>query len=554
MTTTRAPETSRNFEAWLHRHPRLADLPEEVTDSGIPVRVVYTADDVAPGVDQRNGWPGEAPYARGIYPSMYRGQLWTMRMYSGLDDPEETNKRFRFLLNQGQTGLSVALDLPTQMGYDSDAPAARYEVGRTGVAITTADDMSSVFDGIPLGKVSTSFTVNGTAPIILAFYIVAAERQGVPLAKVAGTIQNDILKEYISRNAYIFPPAPALRYVTDAMEYCTKNLPAFHSISICGYHMRQAGCDAVQEVAFTLANALVYCDALIGRGIDIDDFAPRLSFNFSVMSELFEEVAKLRAARRLWSRLIEDRYHPKDPRSQMLRFFSGGDGTSLTTVEPLNNIVRVTMHQLGIVLGGGQALHTVSYDEAMGLPTEESALVALRTQQILAHETGITKTVDPLAGSYFVEALTDEIDQRAEALIADIEQRGGMTELIANGWLQAEIDGRAYRRELAFASGERKVIAVNAYRSAKDVEAGYTAAVSQPALGLEERRIRQLAEHRRTRSQATVDACLTEVVAAAAGTTNTMGPILKAARAGATVGEITDALRSVWGSFAAPLS
>jgi methylmalonyl-CoA mutase, N-terminal domain len=537
------------FAAWSARHPAVGSLTEQATDAGIPVRPVYTAADVAPGADERNGWPGEPPFARGIYPTMYRGKLWTMRMYSGLDAPEETNKRFRFLLEQGQTGLSVALDLPTQMGYDSDDPAVRHEVGRTGVAVCTVDDMAAIFDGIPLAEISTSFTINATAPIILAFYIVAAERQGVPLAKVAGTIQNDILKEYISRNAYIFPPEPALRFVADAMEFCAQNMPAFHPVSVCGYHMRQAGCDAVQEVAFTIANGLVYCDALIERGLCIDDFAPRFSFNFSVMSELFEEVAKLRAARRIWSRLIGERYEPRNPRSQMLRLFSGGDGTSLTSVEPLNNIVRVTMHQLGVVLGGAQAVHTVSYDEAIGLPTEEAAMVALRTQQILAHETGITKTVDPLAGSYYVESLTDEIDQRASALIAEVESRGGMPRLISSGQVQFDIDEKAFQRELAIAKGQRKIVGVNCYRQDDMV---HSVRVSQPNAQMQRRQIERVREHRCRRDEPEVRRRLSRVAAAAAGTVNTMEPILDAVRSGATIGELSDSLRTVWGTFAAP--
>ncbi|MGH3756354.1 acyl-CoA mutase large subunit family protein [Actinophytocola sp.] len=536
---------------WLDRHPEAADAAEVVTDSDLPVRVVYASDDVAPGVEERNGLPGEAPYARGIYPTMYRGRLWTMRLYSGLETAVDTNKRFRFLLEQGQTGLSVALDLPTQMGYDSDAPQAHHEVGRTGVAICSAQDMCDIFDGIPLEKVSTSFTINATAAILLAFYVVAAERQGVPWERVSGTIQNDILKEYIARKTYIFPPEPSLRLVADAMEFCAEHLPRFNSISVCGYHMRQAGCDAVQEVAFTLANALVYVERLVRRGLDIDDFAPRISFNFSTMSELFEEVAKHRACRRVWARLIEDRYQPKDPRSTMMRFFSGGDGTSLTAVEPLNNIVRVTMHQLGIILGGAQAVHTVAYDEAIGLPTEESALVALRTQQILAHETGVTKTVDPLAGSYYVESLTDEIERRVLALIEQIEERGGMPELIATRWVQDEIEQRAYEWELAIARGERKVVGVNAFAAERAGATEPTFPLPEAARAdLEQRQIDRLNRHRADRDEVAVSACLDRIrVAAAEPDTPLMPLLLDGARAGATVGEICDVLRAQWGTF-----
>ena len=537
---------SRRYSGWLERHPEVRDLPGAVTDSGIPVDVTYTPEHLEPGVADRAGMPGEHPYTRGIYPSMYRGRLWTMRMYSGMETAEDTNERFRFLLEQGQTGLSVALDLPTQMGYDSDAPAARHEVGRAGVAVCSASDMEDIFAGIPLGEVSTSFTINATAPILLAFYVVAAERQGVSPARVAGTIQNDILKEYVARKTYIFPPRPSLRFVADAMEYCAAELPRFNSISVCGYHMRQAGCDAVQEVAFTLANALTYVDELIGRGLDIDDFAPRFSFNISTMSELFEEAAKHRAIRRLWARLVAERYSPQDPRSTMFRVFSGGDGTSLTAVEPLNNIVRVTIHQLGLILGGVQAVHTVAYDEAIGLPTEESALVALRTQQILAHETGITKTVDPLAGSYYVEHLTDEIERRARALIDDIERRGGMVRLIADGWVQDRIEEKAFEREMAIARGDTRIVGVNAFAA----EDGPRPSIAPPAFdeSMEERQLERLARHRQARDSGAVAAALERIgVDAAKDDVNLMPALFDAARAGATVGEICDVLRAEWG-------
>jgi len=535
------------YDRWLERHPELTEVPDVTTDSGIPVRLVYTREDVSEDNALRSGFPGEPPYTRGIYPSMYRGRLWTMRMYSGLETAEDTNERFRFLLEQGQTGLSVALDLPTQMGYDSDAPQARHEVGRAGVAVCSVSDMEDIFTGIPLGEVSTSFTINATAPILLAYYIVAAERQGVPVAEVSGTIQNDILKEYIARKTYIFPPEPSVRFLADAVEFCAAELPRFNPISVCGYHMRQAGCDAVQEIAFTFANALVYIDALIERGLSIDDFAPRFSFNLSTMTELFEEIAKHRAARRLWATLIEERYHPTNPKSLMFRVFSGGDGTSLTAVEPLNNIVRVTLHQLGLVLGGVQAVHTVAYDEAIGLPTEESALVALRTQQILAHESGITKTVDPMAGSYYLEALTDQIESRARALIDDVHAGGGILTLIGKGWIRDQIEERAYERELAFASGEKKIVGVNAFVS----EAAGEPSVALPAFdeSMEQRQLERLARHRASRDSGAVELSLKSVSAAAASSANTMPSLLEAARAGVTVGEICDTLRAEWGVF-----
>jgi methylmalonyl-CoA mutase N-terminal domain/subunit len=535
---------------WLERHPEAADLPVERSDSGIPVRVVYSSDDAAPGIEERNGMPGEPPFGRGVYPTMYRGQLWTMRMYSGLETAADTNRRFRFLLDQGQTGLSVAFDLPTQMGYDSDAPEARFEVGRTGVAVSSPTDLAEIFDGIPLDEVSTSFTINATAPIILAYYIVAAERQGVDPSLLRGTIQNDILKEYVARKTYIFPPGPSLRFLTDAMEYCARQLPRFNSVSVCGYHMRQAGADAVQEVAFTLANALVYVDAMLDRGFAIDDFAPRISFNISTMSDLFEEVAKLRACRRLWARLIRERYEPADERSMMMRFFSGGDGLSLTAVEPLNNIVRVTIHQLGSILGGAQAMHAVSYDEAIGLPTEESALVALRTQQILATEAGLTRTVDPLAGSYYVESLTDEIDARATALVAEIEAKGGMLSLIDAGWVEEQIEQKAYQRELAIARGEIKVVGVNAYvREGEEPGAGQFRLPTFGDGSFEDRQIERLVAHRRERDAAAVDGSLGLIASQAAGEgVNLMPALIDAARAGVTVGEISGSLREVWGT------
>lgn len=535
------------YEKWLNRHPALSELSEVETDSGIPVRIVYTSEDLTDDNAERSGMPGEPPYTRGIYPSMYRGRLWTMRMYSGLETAEDTNERFKFLLDQGQTGLSVALDLPTQMGYDSDAPESRHEVGRAGVAVCSASDMEDIFRDIPLSKVSTSFTINATAPILLAFYVVAAERQGVPAEQVSGTIQNDVLKEYIARKTYIFPPEPSVRFVGDAMEWCAAELPRFNSISVCGYHMRQAGCDAVQEIAFTFANALVYIDELIGRGLSIDDFAPRFSFNMSTMSELLEEIAKHRAARRLWANLIRERYDPTNPKSMMFRVFSGGDGTSLTAVEPLNNIVRVTLHQLGLVFGGVQAVHTVAYDEAIGLPTEESALVALRTQQILAHESGITKTVDPLAGSYYLESLTDQIEERARELLDEIERRGGMQKLINDGWVTQRIEEKAYEREQAIANGDSKIVGVNAFVR----DETESPAVTLPAFdeSMEARQLERLQAHRASRDNGAVESALKAVRVAATTDVNTMPALLDAARAGATVGEICSVLRDEWGSF-----
>ena len=537
----------RDNDEWFDRHPGAAALNPVTTDSGIPVDVVYTSDDVEEGVEQRNGLPGDPPFARGVHPTMYRGRLWTMRMYSGLETAYDTNRRFRFLLENGQTGLSVAFDLPTQMGYDSDAPEARFEVGRTGVAACSVNDMEDIFAGVPLDQISTSFTINATAPVILAFYIVAAERRGIAADQLRGTIQNDILKEYVARKTFIFPPAPSMRLLTDAMEYCSREVPRFNSVSVCGYHMRQAGADAVQEIAFTLANALVYAQALVDRGIAIDEFAPRISFNLATMSDLFEEVAKHRAARRLWARLVEERFSPTDPRSLMMRFFSGGDGLSLTATEPLNNIVRVAVHQLGSILGGAQAMHAVAYDEAIGLPTEESALLGLRTQQILAEEAGVTRTVDPLAGSYYVEYLTDEIESRVVALMEQIDDLGGMVALVDSGWVEDEIANKAYARELEIATGKVPVVGVNRYIQSDSA----THSFEMPSFGdgaFEAAQIARLESHRSGRDPGALEsACASIAAAAADASVNLMPSLIDAARAGATVGEITDVLRGVWG-------
>jgi methylmalonyl-CoA mutase, N-terminal domain len=531
---------------WEARATAAPVRPAE-TDSGIPVKLAYTSLDLPSDIDSALGLPGEPPFTRGIYPTMYRGRLWTMRLYSGFATADDTNERFRYLLSQGQTGLSVALDLPTQLGLDSDDPTAEGEIGRVGVAIDTLDDMAAIFDGIPLAEVSTSFTINATAPILLAMYIVVAERQGVDRSAIRGTVQNDILKEYIARNTYIYPPRPSVRLAADVIEYCSRELPAFNPISVCGYHMRQAGADAVQEIAFTLADALVYVDHVIERGTPIDDFAPQLSFNMATMSDLFEEVAKHRATRRLWASLVSSRYQPRDPRSQMFRFFSGGDGTSLTAAEPLNNIVRVTLHQLGVVLGGAQAVHTVAYDEALGIPTQDAALVALRTQQIIAHESGVPNVVDPLAGSYYVEALTDELERRARDLLAEIELHGGMIEAIASGWVNACIDERAFRLEQEMTSGQRVIVGVNRF-----VDDGHPGRVpvfgsADEARRTASRQLTRLATARARRDASVVQSALGRVTSAAAAGDNVMPRLVDAVRVGGTVGEISRALGDVFG-------
>ena len=544
---TAAPETlADRVAAWQERvdatRPRAA-----ITDSGIPLKVAYTALDPAPGLEARSGLPGEPPFTRGIHPTMYRGRLWTMRLYAGFATADDTNERFRYLLSQGQSGLSVALDLPTQLGLDSDHPLAQGEIGRVGVAIDTLDDMAAIFDSIPLSEISTSFTINATAPILLAMYLLVAEAQGVPPRKLRGTVQNDILKEYVSRNTYIYPPEPSVRLSTDLIEFCARELPDFNPISVCGYHMRQAGADAVQEIAFTLADALVYVDQVLGRGIPIDEFAPRISFNMSTMSNLFEEVAKHRAARRLWATLVEGRYQPKDPRSRMFRFFSGGDGTSLTATEPLNNIVRVTLHQLGIILGGAQAVHTVAYDEALGIPTQEAALVGLRTQQIIAHESGVADVVDPLGGSYYVEWLTDELERRARELLAAIDEQGGMVEAISSGWVNSQIDERAYALERETASGARVIVGVNSFaddRGASRVPVFTSAASADESA---RRQLARLAAVKAARDSAAVSGALDGVLAAAQSGDNVMPSIIDAVRVRATVGEVSAALGQSFG-------
>ena len=538
-------EAREELERALARWRELAggtDLPQAETDSGIPVAPLYTPLDLPD--DELIGLPGEFPFVRGIYPSMYRGQLWTMRIYAGWGTPEDTNERFRYLLDQGQTGLSVALDLPTQMGLDSDHPLAEAEVGKVGVAVASLADMETIFEGIPLDRVSTSFTINATAPILLAMYQVVGERQGVDPARLRGTVQNDVLKEFLARKTYIYPPEPSLRLATDVIEYATRALPKFNPISVCGYHMRQAGCDAVQEIAFTLANASVYMRAAVERGLGVDEFAPRFSFNFSTMRDFFEEIAKHRAARRLWAEIVRDRFGARDPRSWTLRLFSGGDGTSLTSVEPLNNIVRVALQALAIVLSGAQAVHTISWDEALGLPAEEAVTLALRTQQVIAHETGVVRTVDPLGGSYYVEALTDELHRRAASLLAEVEEHGVLGG-IAGGSIESAIADAAYRQEQAIASGERVVVGVNRFRddraAAEDVR---PFKVGPQTL---ERQLARLSKVREGRNAAAVRRSLAAVETAAASEENTMPVILEAVRSYATVGEISDALGRVFG-------
>jgi methylmalonyl-CoA mutase N-terminal domain/subunit len=539
------------LERALARWQELAgELPDAETDTGIPVAPLYTALDLPE--TRAAEVPGEYPFTRGIHPAMYRKRLFTMRLYAGWGGPEDTNERFRYLLGQGQTGLSVALDLPTQMGLDSDHPLAAGEVGKVGVAIDSLADMERLFEGIPLGVVSTSFTINATAPILLAMYQVVGERQGVSPADLRGTVQNDILKEFLARKTYVYPPGPSLRLVADVIEYATRQLPRFHPISVCGFHLRQAGCDAVQEIAIALANAAAYVQAVVDRGLEVDEFAPRFSYNLSTMRDFFEEIAKHRAARRVWAGIMRDRFGARREESWMLRLYSGGDGTSLTAVEPLNNVVRTALQTLAIVLSGAQAVHTMSWDEALALPSEEAVKLALRTQQIIACESGVTRTADPLGGSYYVESLTDELERRIRDLIERIDHSGGVVKGIEDGSLEAAIAESAYRQERQIEAGERVVVGVNRFRD-EEAQEQSVELLTVP----EEVRSRQL-DHlvavRGSRDGAAVGAALARVRTAAAGEENTLPSILDAVRAYATVGEISAALGDVFGYHRASTS
>jgi methylmalonyl-CoA mutase N-terminal domain/subunit len=542
-------QLARWTEGTLAQLARSPERPEGVvTGSGVPVERLYTPLDLE-GWDYQHqlGLPGQFPYTRGVQSTMYRGRLWTMRQYAGFGTAQETNTRFRYLLEQGQTGLSTAFDLPTQMGYDSDHPLAAGEVGRTGVAIDSLADMEVLFAGIPLDRVSTSMTINAPAAILLAMYQVVGEKQGVSPDKLTGTTQNDLLKEYIARNTYIFPPAASMRLITDIFAYCSDHMPRWNTISISGYHMREAGCTAVQEVAFTLADAMTYVQAAIDRGLDVDRFAPQLSFFFCAWTDLLEEVAKFRAARRLWARIMRDRFGARNPKSWQLRFHTQTAGSSLTAQQPDNNIVRTAISALAAVLGGTQSLHTNSKDEAIALPTEASALTALRTQQIIAYEGGVTDTVDPLGGSYFVEALTDRIEREVEAYFAEIEARGGVLAGIEDGYFQREIHDSAYRFQRQVERGERVIVGVNRFQQQE--EPPIAIQTVDPSLETDQKR--RVAEIRAKRDGAEVEAALEAIAAAARGSDNLMPAIVRAVRAYATVGEVCDALRGVFGSYRA---
>jgi len=519
------------------------------TSSGIEIKPVYGAQDLQNFSEGRDlGQPGEYPYTRGIHPLMYRERLWTMRQYAGFGTAAESNQRYRFLFSQGQRALSVAFDLPTQLGLDSDHPLAEGEVGKVGVAIDGLQDMERLLDGIPLEQVSTSMTINATAAILLALYVAVARKQGADMAKLSGTVQNDILKEYIARGTYIFPPGPSLRLVTDLFSWCLREIPEWNIISISGYHIREAGATAVQEVAFTLANAIAYVEAARGAGLSVDTFAPRLSFFFNAHSNFFEEVGKFRAARRLWARIVKERFGSDDPRSQMLRFHTQTAGSTLTAQQPEVNVVRTTLEALSAVLGGTQSLHTNAKDEALGLPTEPAALLALRTQQVIAYESGVAGTADPLAGSYFVETLTNEIEARARQYLDRIDAAGGMLRAIESGLPQREIQEAAFRHERAVESGERIVVGVNRFTE----EPEHLPPVLRVSEELEREQLARLRQLRAERDAARVEAALGRVKEAARGTANLMPPILAAVEAYATVGEISDALRRVFGEYRAP--
>jgi len=517
-----------------------AKLERVATDSGIEVEPVYRERGRPPEPD-----PGEYPYTRGIHATMYRGKKWTIRQYAGYASAEETNRRFKLLLERGQTGLSVAFDLPTQLGYDSDHPLARGEVGRVGVAISTLDDMRQLFRGITLREVTTSMTINAPAALLLLMYQIVAEEQGADGRDLRGTIQNDILKEYAARGTYIFPPAPSMRLVTDTFAYCQHALPHWNTISISGYHMREAGATAVQEVAFTLANAIAYVRAATAAGLAVDEFAPRLSFFFGAHNNFFEEIAKFRAARRMWARIMRERFGAQNPRSMMLRFHTQTCGCTLTAQQPLNNVVRVAYQALSAVLGGTQSLHTNAYDEALGLPTEASATLALRTQQILAEETGVADTADPLGGSYYIETLTDEIEARAWELIAEIEALGGAVAAVERGWIQEQIAESAYAWELRVATGERRMVGVNLYQDELEVEVP----VHRTDEAAVERQIERVQAYRAKQDQVKVEAALDTVARAARGTENLLPVLKEALLAGATLGQICSCLRGVWGEY-----
>jgi len=521
-------------------------LPNQETSSHIAVRPLYAPSDLAAwDYDRDLGYPGEFPYTRGVQATMYRGRLWTMRQYAGMGDAEESNKRYKYLLANGTTGLSVAFDLPTQIGLDSDNPLAIGEVGKVGVAIDSIEDMQRLFDGIDLTAISTSMTINATASILLALYVAVARRQGRDIRKLSGTVQNDVLKEYIARGTYIYPPHQAMRIITDVFAWTNENVPEWNTISISGYHMREAGSTAVQEVAFTLGNGIAYVEAAIQAGLDVDKFAPRLSFFFNAHSNFLEEVAKFRAARRMWAKIMRDKFKAKNPKSWMLRFHTQTAGSTLTAQQPENNIVRTAIQAMAAVLGGTQSLHTNSFDEALALPTEASARIALRTQQVIAFESGAPQTVDPLAGSYYVESLTSEIEKRATDYLEKIEAMGGMLKAIERGYVQQEIQNAAYEYQQAVDRHEAVVVGVNRFQ----IEQEHAVPIQRIDPALEPRQVERLRAVRAKRNPDTWKAAIQAVEDTARSGENLMPRILAAVEANATVGEISDAMRKVYGEY-----
>src|SRR3989449_1939186 len=518
---------------------------ENATGSGLPMDVVTAASDLSTDeYPKRLGFPGEPPFTRGVRATMYRGRLWTMRQYAEFGTAKETNRRFKYLLSQGNEGLSVAFDLPTQMGYDSDAPLARGEVGRVGVAIPTIQDMRILMDGLPLDRVSTSMTINATAAILLALYIATAEARGIPRAVLRGTVQNDILKEYIARSTYIYPPEPSMRLAIDVVDFCAREVPKWNAISVSGYHIREAGATAVQEIGFTLANGIEYMEAAVRRGLDVDAIAPQISFFFNAHIDLLEEVAKFRAARRLWASIMAERFHAKKAESLALRFHAQTAGVALTAQQPENNAVRVAIQALAAVLGGAQSLHTNSMDEALSLPAEKAAPVAPRTQQLLAHESGVANTVDPAGGSYAIESLTDQLEVEAAALIRDVDRRGGVRQGIESGWVPRQIADSAYRFQMELEKGERTIVGVNAY-----AEGDGNVPVQRPDPKLEVEQVRRLKAFRASRDAKAVDRSLRRLEAAAQTNANLVPEILSAVKASATLGEISDVLRAAFGTY-----
>ena len=520
--------------------------PQFVTSSGKPVEPAYTPDDLAgSSYEDKLGYPGAFPFTRGVQPTMYRGRFWTMRQYAGFGDAKESNRRYRYLLQQGQTGLSVAFDLPTQIGYDADDPMALGEVGKVGVSICSLKDMETLMAEIPLTTVTTSMTINSTASILLAFYVAVAKQQGADLKKLGGTIQNDILKEYIARGTYAFPPRPSMRLITDVFAYCKDELPAWNTISISGYHIREAGSTAAQEVAFTLADAIAYVESATAAGLSFDEFGGQLSFFFACHSNFLEEVAKFRAARRLWAHIARDRFHTTDPRAQMLRFHTQTGGVTLTAQQMDNNIVRTTVQALAAVLGGTQSLHTNSKDEALALPSEEAVQIALRTQQIIAYENGVADTIDPFAGSYYIEHLTDEIEAEAREYIQKIDDMGGALAGIDNGFQQREIQESAYKMQLEIEKGDRVIVGVNRFQTEEPPHEDLLRVA--PKVG--ERQIARLKQLRAERNDAAVQASLAKLEKAASTSDNMMPLIVEAAENYVTVGEICGLLRGVWGEY-----